>query len=216
MQATHLKLLLIPAALLVWARIRTRPEPWVHWAGAQLIAALLVESAARALVVSGNPNLWAYNLYMPIEFGTLTLMLVHVPRADRRRTRLSLLAALLFLLVLGWELSRNWMTGLPQEFLSMTLICGGLLLSFLAMFAGLALADVDVDPQVERAAWWMLASVALYFTSSTPVFGLIKHFVRTDPDKAMALALVNDLLFVIRYTFMAIAFIHLLPRARRP
>lgn len=215
MQATDLKLLLIPAALLVWARIRSRPERWVHWAGAQLLAALLFESVAWALSVTGNPNAWVYNLYMPIEFGTLSLMLLHVPRADPRRTRLSLLAALLYLLVLGWELASDRWDGQPSTLLNLSVISGGLLLAFLAMFAGLALADADMDPQVERAAWWMLASVSLYFMSFIPVFGLLNHFLKRDPDKAMALARVNDLLFVIRYSFMAIAFIHLLPRARR-
>lgn len=51
--------------------------------------------------------------------------------------------------------------------------------------------------------------------SFTPVFGLMKHFWATDPGKARALMQVNDLLFAIRYSFMGIALLHLLPRPRR-
>lgn len=164
---------------------------------------------------TGRTNWSVYNLYVPIEFGTVALMLLHIPRPDRRRARLSLVAASLFALVLAWEFVRNCRMGQPGDLFSMTLISGGLLLSFLALFAGLALADTAVAPPVERAAWWLLASVALYFMSFTPVFGLVKHFSATDPGKARALMKVNDLLFVIRYSFMGIAFLNLLPRPRR-
>ena len=215
MPATQLKLLLIPAALAVWWRVRTREETWLTWAGAQLLAALLVEGTAQALMLTGHSNWALYNLYIPIEFATLTLMLLHVPRPDRRRMRLSLVAGLLFLSVLSWEFARNWRAGQLHDILAMALISGGLLLSFLAVFAGLALADTVIEPQVERSAWWLLASVALYFMSFIPVFGLIKHFTGTDPDKAQTLLKVNDLLFVIRYSFMGVAFLHLLPRPHR-
>ncbi|MBK6629349.1 MAG: hypothetical protein IPJ87_01865 [Flavobacteriales bacterium] len=215
MPATHLKLLLIPAALAVWWRIKARPDAWLPWAGAQLAAALLVESTATALSLAELSNEGLYNLYIPIEFGTLSLMLLHVTRPDRRRKWLTLVAALLFLLVMAWEFARNWRMGEPNLFLAMTVISGGLLLSFLALFAGLALADTVTEPQVERSVWWLLASVALYFMSFTPIFGLVKHFSATDPGKAQAIMKVNDLLFVIRYSFMGIAFLNLLPRPRR-
>ncbi|MBL8011996.1 MAG: hypothetical protein JNJ64_15425 [Flavobacteriales bacterium] len=215
MSLALLKMVLIPAALAVWWLLRARTESWLPWAGAQLMAALLTESTAHALKLTGHTNWPVYNLYVPIEFGTVTLMLLHVPRPDRRRARLSLGAAVVFVLVLAWELTGNYRRGQPGDFLAMTLISGGLLLSFLALFAGLALADTVVAPPVERAAWWLLASVALYFMSFTPVFGLMKHFWATDPGKARALMQVNDLLFAIRYSFMGIALLHLLPRPRR-
>lgn len=212
--AADLKLLLLPLALLAWWRVRSQPLPWLPWAGAQLVAATVVEWTGFVLRLLGEQNIFLYNLYLPVEFGTLVMLLYGIPDRDRRRFRLSIVAGCVFLGVLCWELTRPGREG-EHSFLAMTLICGGFLLAFLALFAAMALADVVIDPRMERAAWWVLASVCLYFVSCAPVFGLMGYFQRTDPDKAVALMSLNDALFAIRYTFMGIAMLQVLPRSDR-
>lgn len=177
---------------------------------------MLVEGGSAVTVkILHQPNVLLYNIYFPIEFGLLAMLLLNVPAPDRRRRRLTLLAAGVFAAVLIWDACQG-RQGSATGLLAMAVISGGLLLAFLGLFAALALSDADVARDEQRADWWILASVCLYFVSCTPIFGLMDRFMATAPERAVALMGVNDVLFVIRYAFMGIAFLQLAPRRSRP
>lgn len=128
------KFVIIPLALAAWWWARKAAPSWWLPAGVQLLLALLAESAALWLWYQGRSNLHVYNMYMALEFASLSWLVASIPEPARISRRIALVCALLFFSVYGIEWYRGSMTD-DAMFFHLALNCGGVLLAFQAVLA---------------------------------------------------------------------------------
>jgi hypothetical protein len=195
---TDPKLLIVPIALVAWAFAYRSGTRWWLFLGIQLAAASITELLALWQPHVEGSNLALYNAYMPVEYTALSLMMLHLPARERHRWILTSALWLLFMAAYTAELL--WKAqGATFGFLNLSLVMSGSLLAvqaFASLYRTVALGPLD---RTGAAGLWVLASVCMYFISSTPVFGLIGHYSMADPEVAIALLGLNDGLFILRY-----------------
>jgi hypothetical protein len=194
-----LKLLSLPFALGAWWWARRNTERWWLPAGIQLMLALVVESTAQWLKWAHRPNYAVYNLYMVLEFATLTWMVMSIPRPSRTSRWLALLSLTLFGAVYAWQWYLQHTSVEPPAFLHLALMVGGTLLALQSILALHRLVEEGPVHPSDNAAIWMLASTCLYFISAAPLLMAVLHL--SDGSKIVALSLLdlNDLFFLLRY-----------------
>lgn len=203
------ELVLLPAVLCYFAAGGPRPV-WARWLVVQLGLALFVEILGKLTGFWGMNNHVFYNLYMLLEFGTISMMVWSVHPRERYATWSVFTAFVLFLIVFWWDVSR----GTLMAFSTRALITGGFLLASLASIALVRLMRDTSRPMYEKAEFWALLSIAFYFFCFLPIFGLYNYLDRRNSPVADPVYAINDLLFIVRYGMTIPSF--LLLRWQRP
>jgi hypothetical protein len=204
-----LKLLSLPFALWAWWNARHTNARWWLPAGIQLMLALVAEPLAMWLMWEARPNHGVYNLYMVLEFTTLTWMVMSIPHPSRGSRRLALLTMLLFLAVYGWQWNVQRITGAEPALFHYALIGGGTLLALQSILALHRLVREGPVHPAGNAAIWILASTCLYFISAAPLLVAVLHFEQSNIGIALMLLDLNDLLFMLRYGLMFLGLLFL-------
>jgi len=196
------KELVLWLAALAWgvACFKRRPR-WLPWLGAQLLIAILVETAGKWMGQNGMANQWLYNTYMIAEFTFLSFVLLHLGTPLLRQIRLVLgIAAFVFVTFLIWDVSDS---GTFHVFASNTLIMGGFLLGAIAAWVLLTLAVKSHASLIVLPEFWVLIAIMGYFLCTAPMFGLYNHFSEANPALGLQVYRINDILFVLRYGLTA-------------
>ena len=206
MDLATFKFVIIPLALVAWWWARKGAPPWWLPAGVQLLLALLAESLAAWLLYHERPNHQVYNIYMALEFASLSWLVASIPKPDRSSIRIALVCALLFFAVYGVEWYRGSMSDDATLF-HLALNAGGILLALQSVLALHRLVQSGPVDAMNNGAIWVLAATCLYFISASPLLGGVIHFSHSEPQIALALLDVNDVLFVLRYGLCLVSFI---------
>ena len=194
-----LRILGIPLTWWLWWHVRDPKLAWWLPVGLQLSLALVAEPLALWLMFKDLPNHTIYNLYMILEFGALSWLVMNVPRPSKQGRTLAKGGALLFLISLIWQISASEL----NVFFHTSLMVGGSLLAFQAILALHRLAE-EQPVNWRSPELWILASMVLYFLSATPVLAAVMYFTGSDLSLALFLLDLNDGLFVARYALVAL------------
>lgn len=195
-----LKPALVGLALIAWWFRRRRFGPRSFLLGAQLAIATAVESRALYLSAHHIPNLWLYDLYVPVEF---VLLLGYVAGRLPQRWQRSMVGPTLLLMAVayGADLKMRY----PGGFVSGAFICGSLIL-----VAALLVLLYDLALRVDRALvhqplFWTFLGLVLFFSGMVPVLGLLNQLNDEDAGLMKTLFLANHVLFALRYGALVIA-----------
>lgn len=191
--------LILIAAIAWWFR-RHGFAPRSGLLGAQLIIAAVVEVYAHYLASLHRPNLWLYDLYVPVEF-TLLLAYVHGQLSRSWQRRAVLPVWLLVAATYAADLRANF----PDGFVSAAYITGSLVLvaAFLALLYDLALR-VDVA-LFRQPLFYSHLGMALFFAGMVPLLGLWNQITDEDDRSAANLFIANHVFFAIRYGSIVVA-----------
>ena len=196
-------LMLLPA-ILAWLALGRRQPAWVHWAGAQVCLAIVFELFGKFTSACNVSNHWAYNIYMFLEFGMLSMILFHMPFAPRYIRGQLLFCALLFITVFLWD---SHVHHSFFEFSTNALIVGGLLLAAQAFLALLRISTRGESAPLGRGDVWALLSIMLSFLCFVPSFGLYNYLTGLSEERANDLLTINDVLFILRYGLVSLGFL---------
>ncbi len=165
-----------------------------------MLVAFIVESYAVYCAELRIPNLWLYDLYVPVEF-TLLLGYVHGQLTQPWQRRSILPAWLILAVACALDLHAKY----PEGFVSGAYITGSLVLvaAFLALLYDLALR---VDVALHRQPlFWAHLGMALFFSGMVPLLGLWNKLVQENAHLAADLYTANHALFALRYGGILIA-----------
>jgi ABC-type long-subunit fatty acid transport system fused permease/ATPase subunit len=197
---TLLKPVLVLLALICWWRHRSRFAPRSGWLGLQLAVALVDESYASMLNVRVLPNLWWYDLYVPVEFGLL-LGYTHGHLKQRWQRAAVWPAAVLLAVAYAIDLHSTYPTG----FVSRAYILGSLVIT-----AALLALLYDLALRTDRALhaqplFWAFLGMVLFFAGMVPLLGLWNQLTSESPRLAHELYTANHVLFLLRYGGVIVA-----------
>lgn len=202
--------MLLPA-LLAWLATGGKRPLWARWLGVQVIAAIVVEAVGMYTRARGSANHGIYNAYMVIEFATLWGVVASVPLNTKSIARLSAIGFAATVLVWVLDLSRKGSFAILS---TNTLIIGGTLLALAACGAMYAFMRQTFSPLHREPLFWALLSIVAYFMCFVPVFGLYNHFSIRNEELAYKLLILNDWLFVLRYTLVCVSLVLMTRHAR--
>jgi hypothetical protein len=197
---TLLKPVLILVALICWWRHRSRFAPRSGWLGLQLAMALVDETYGSSLAVRVLPNLWWYDLYVPVEFAILLVYVHGHLKKGWQRTAVWPAAA-----VLAVAYAMDLRATYPEGFVSRAYILGSLVIvaALLALLYDLALR-MDRALHVQPMFWAFLGMV-LFFAGMVPLLGLWNQLTLESPGLAHELYAANHVLFLLRYGGVIVA-----------
>ena len=195
---------LIMLAVMILAFVAVLRVPRGRWSLTGLVGlltglAIAVEVGARFLVLSGSSNNILYNVFIPLEFLLVLLLLYRV----RPRWRAFWVAGASVGL-LGAGLSYG--LGLSNDFL---IVEAALLVSLILGIGLMAvlwdLANTSDRSLAQLPSFWLFMGLLLYFGGMTPVLVLIRFIFDQDQALAGRLWQIAPVLCVIRYVFTAFA-----------
>lgn len=195
-----LKPALVGVALVAWWMRCQRFKPLSGLFGVQLFLAFIVESCATGLFAMRASNLWAYDLYVPVEFALLLFYVHgHLPHRWQRRYMWPALVAVGTAYV--WDLVLHY----PAGFVSAAYIAGSLVLvaALLAVVYELALR-VD-EPLYRQPLFWSHLGMALFFAGMVPLLGTWNLLQTEDAEMVSRLYIANHVLFALRYGGVVVA-----------
>jgi len=184
------------AVSLVWTLRRRRIPNEQHLFYGLLMLAFVVENTAAYIYVYGNGNNgWLYSIYLPLDFILLaTMAALHLRRTWS--TTLAIAGGVGFFSVLVWEIF-----GQHEESIIFALSTTLSFCLLTALFAGLL---IDLVERTTTVLWkdqrfWVYLSVFIFTGPAIPFVGLLNKIYKRDPDLAVELFIIIDVLFFLRY-----------------
>ncbi|MBL8001921.1 MAG: hypothetical protein JNL05_08165 [Flavobacteriales bacterium] len=196
------KFLVLLPALVGFLRVGVRRQGWTRWMGLLMVIVVGLEGWCYWLSSQQRSNTLYYDLYMPVEFVLLCAVIWEIAgRKTKVRTQL-LIGLCIVLTVFTFETSHN---GGFAQFNTNTLIIGGFCLTVLSGLGLFRLLE-QPEPLIRLPEFWALLSITAYFIGIIPVFGLYNYLAERSSELASDLIHMNDVLYVVRYGMVSVAF----------
>lgn len=197
-----LKFILLLLTFWSWYRVRARLGPTSLALGLQLALAAIVEGVCGWLMSRNIPNLFIYNVAVPLEF----LLLMIYARAFVGPSRLKDVQLVLSSVVFGLALIEILVRVFCPGFVGVTYMSGALVISMVFTYVLFKLASNPLERIASAPAFWIALGTAVFYCGSMPVVGLINALNMGDHHSASELYTINDVLFGIRYVLLIHAF----------
>jgi len=168
----------------------------------QLVCGLTAETIGKILAAHDHNNTFLFNIYLPIELWFIGVagILLTKNKIHRRLILIFLLVStavsLSCIIINGINILANW--GFLIECVLLTIVYLNILINLLLSNKG----KITQEP-----LFWFCISVIIYFGCNVPLFGLVNYLIKHYFTLADYVFRIDHLLSLLRYSFVAIAFL---------